>query len=98
MAEKNIKSRIILKHDTEENWEKAINFIPKLGEFIIYDPDELHPWARFKIGDGVSNINNLYFADGSNAINIIDAGCISDLINEMIDITVLDSGSISNFI
>ena len=32
MAEKNIKTRIIHKHDTEENWNKATNFIPKQGE------------------------------------------------------------------
>ena len=39
MAEKNIKTRIIHKHDTEENWNKATNFIPKQGEIIVYDID-----------------------------------------------------------
>ena len=29
MAEKIMKTRIIHKHDTEENWNKATNFIPK---------------------------------------------------------------------
>ena len=28
MSEKYINSRVILKHDTVENWEKAVNFIP----------------------------------------------------------------------
>ena len=38
-TEKNISSRIINKHDTEINWNKATNFIPKAGEIIVYDRD-----------------------------------------------------------
>jgi len=49
---------IILKHDSAENWKKAINFIPKLGEIIIYD--DMDP--PFKIGDGIHNVNDLPFA------------------------------------
>lgn len=43
MAEttKNIKSRIINKHDLEINWEKATAFIPLKGEIIIYDREIL---------------------------------------------------------
>ena len=37
-----IKGRIINKHDTEENWNKAVNFAPLLGETIVYDPDSTH--------------------------------------------------------
>ena len=36
MAENTIKTRIQLKNDTEENWNKAVNFVPKQGELIIY--------------------------------------------------------------
>lgn len=61
MAEKNIKTRIIHKHDTEENWNKAINFIPRQGEIIVYDVDATHTYERFKIGDGVTNVNSLPF-------------------------------------
>ena len=32
-----MKERIQIKHDLEENWEKAINFVPLAGELIIYD-------------------------------------------------------------
>lgn len=39
MSDKKSKTRIIHKHDTEENWNKAVNFIPQNGEIIIYDPD-----------------------------------------------------------
>lgn len=56
-----INSRIQNKHDTQANWDKATNFIPKTGEIIIYDPDENYNYSRFKIGDGIRTINNLEF-------------------------------------
>ena len=62
MAEKIMKTRIIHKHDTEENWNKATNFIPRQGEIIVYDVDATHTYERFKIGDGVTNVNSLPFA------------------------------------
>lgn len=40
-TEKNIKSRVVNKHDLEINWEKATTFIPKQGEIIIYDRETL---------------------------------------------------------
>lgn len=62
MAEKQFNGRIIQKHDSEANWEKATNFIPKTGEIIIYDTDETHHYCRIKIGDGSTLINNLPFS------------------------------------
>lgn len=62
MAEKQINGRIIQKHDSEANWKKATNFIPKAGEIIIYDTDETHNYCRIKIGDGSTLINNLPFS------------------------------------
>ena len=59
----NIPSRIQHKHDIESNWNKAINFIPKDGELIIYDADDIYTYPRIKVGDGVTNINNLPFID-----------------------------------
>ena len=61
MSEKNIKTRIVHKHDTEENWNKAINFIPKQGEIIVYDVDTTYTYERMKIGDGITNVNDLPF-------------------------------------
>lgn len=72
MANKEYFSRIIHKHDTQANWDKATNFIPKLGELIIYDPDEefdengepregIFPYARMKIGDGINTVQALGF-------------------------------------
>lgn len=63
MANKNLNARIVLKHDTEENWLKAQNFIPLLGEIIIYDADETHSLPRVKIGNGENNVNALPFVD-----------------------------------
>lgn len=62
MAEKNLNARIIHKHDTEENWSLATNFIPKQGEIIVYDKDSTYDYERFKIGDGVTVVNSLPFA------------------------------------
>ena len=61
MAEKNINARVIHKHDIESNWLKATNFIPKKAEIIIYDADDNYSYPRFKIGDGVTNVNELPF-------------------------------------
>lgn len=59
--EKIIKARQVQKHDTEANWNKAENFIPKAGEIIVYDPDELNPSSRIKIGDGETPVKLLPF-------------------------------------
>jgi len=73
-AEKQMNSRIQLKNDIEANWLKAVNFIPKLGEVIIYNAekegDELPedrivpiPYPRIKIGNNETNVSNLPFID-----------------------------------
>lgn len=59
-----INTRIQLKHDIAENWEKATGFEPLAGEVIVYDPDETYPEPRIKIGDGVTNVNLLPFING----------------------------------
>lgn len=94
MATKTIKTRIINKHAKESDWNKAINFIPLLGEFIIYDPDETYWSARIKIGDGVSNVNDLPFIGGFMGSNTIDAGSISDALVTDGDFKIIDSGQI----
>ena len=53
MSEKFLNSRIINKHDLEVNWNKAVNFIPKAGELIVYDIDSTYSYERFKIGDKI---------------------------------------------
>ena len=61
MATNTIKTRIQLKNDTEANWNKAINFVPREGEVIIYSTDDTHPFSRLKVGDGNTTIINLPF-------------------------------------
>ena len=63
VAEKNLKARIVHKHDTEANWLLATGFTPKQGEIIVYDIDDDYSYERIKIGDGVQNVNDLPFAD-----------------------------------
>jgi hypothetical protein len=61
MTEKKINTRIQQKHDIEANWLKATSFKPAAGEFIVYDPDDTHSSPRFKIGDGITKVNDLPF-------------------------------------
>ena len=61
---KQLNARIITKHDTQANWDKAINFIPKKGEIIIYEQDNLSfasSVPRIKIGDGEKTISSLSY-------------------------------------
>lgn len=53
--------RIVPKKGVEADWDKLENFIPLNGEYITYLPDELHPFARTKIGDGVHLPRDLPF-------------------------------------
>ena len=63
MANNEFYSRIIHKHDIEANWNKAVNFIPKQGEIIVYDIDNNHDYERIKIGNGTNKVNNLPFIE-----------------------------------
>lgn len=75
MAKNQFNTRIQLKHDIEANWLKAVNFSPKEGEIIIYDAENASTdlqgtgravhiaYPRIKIGDGVTNVNSLPFAN-----------------------------------
>lgn len=73
MSGKNTSSRIQLKHDTEKNWNKAINFIPLAGEIIIYDADENNSKPRIKVGDGQTKLSTLEFIY-DNLERIINGG------------------------
>lgn len=52
---------VSLRHNTSSEWIKATDFIPLLGETILYDD-----LGRIKIGDGISNINRLPFIENMN--------------------------------
>ena len=87
MADRILSARTIQIHDTESNWLKAVSFVPRLGEIVIYDIDENHKVERFKIGDGTTLVNDLPFIvetsikdffNGKDGIFYIDGGRISD--------------------
>ena len=101
---KKVKTRIVHKHDIAENWERAVNFVPKQGELIIYDDryidsdNNVHIVAsavRYKIGDGVTHVNDLHFTDENILLRLklleelIDTWMPSDRIN---GIDVFDAG------
>lgn len=75
--------RVKLKYDTEENWNKATNFVPMRGEVIIYTPTNdttniNENSYKIKIGDGTRTVINLPFATNLTAISDdeIDSICV----------------------
>lgn len=63
MANKTFQGRIIQKHDTKANWDKATNFVPLKGEIIVYDD-----LKKIKIGDGATKIGDLAFINDLDTI------------------------------
>lgn len=88
MNEQIFNTRIIHKHDTEANWSKATNFIPKQGELIVYDIDSEHNYSRIKIGDGVKTVINLPFIDKP----------VVDIMNNIISVPVSTVGDNGKFL
>jgi hypothetical protein len=64
-----MKKQITLKHDLSDNWAKAVNFIPKLDELILYDGvmenGKYIELPRLKRGDGVTKLKDLPFLDAA---------------------------------
>jgi hypothetical protein len=64
-----MKKQISLKHDLAVNWAKAVNFIPKLDELILYDGVMENgvyvEFPRLKCGDGKTKLNDLPFLESS---------------------------------
>ena len=69
---KEIPGRLILKHDIESNWNRAVTFVPKQGEIVIYDIDDNHTYERFKIGDGKALVGQLPFYLEDEVIEILN--------------------------
>lgn len=65
MANQTFQGRMVQKHDTKANWEKATNFIPLKGEIIIYDD-----LRKIKIGDGSTKINDLNFINADTILPV----------------------------
>lgn len=54
-----IKSNAVVKVDTEENWNKAVNYIPDTFTILVYTYDSESP--KVKIGDGIHKVKELPF-------------------------------------
>lgn len=54
-----INGRTEVQVHPESFWNLAVRNIPEKGEFIIYSPDESHPYPRIKVGDGVTVAKDL---------------------------------------
>jgi hypothetical protein len=86
-----MKARLSLLHKTEANWNKLPDFVPYSGEVIIFDPDSQYNYARLKIGDGNTKLQELPFIMTSaiseynqahNLVDIIDCGRITAYTNK----------------
>jgi hypothetical protein len=68
-----MKKQITLKHDVAANWAKAVNFIPKFDELILYDGVMENgvylELPRLKRGDGKTKLNDLPFLESINKSN-----------------------------
>lgn len=53
------KSNATIKVDTEENWNKAVNYIPDIFTVIVYSYENSSP--KIKIGDGKTKVTDLPF-------------------------------------
>lgn len=78
MANKTFQGRIVQKHDTKANWDKATNFVPLKGEIIVYDD-----LKKIKIGDGITKVGNLAFINDLDTLAEVAAtGSYDDLIDK----------------
>ena len=81
MANKTFQGRIVQKHDTKANWNKATNFVPLKGEIIIYD--DLN---KIKIGDGTTTVVNLPYSTTINYNDLTNKPTIPSVGNGILTI------------
>ena len=78
MTNKTFQGRIVQKHDTKANWDKATNFVPLKGEIIVYDD-----LKKIKIGDGATKVGSLAFINDLDTLAAIaKTGNYNDLKNK----------------
>ena len=58
-----VKSNAIVKIDSEENWNKAKNYIPDQFTIIVYEYPDRSP--KIKMGDGKHKVYELPFLNES---------------------------------
>lgn len=60
------KSKAIVKVDSEENWNKAVNYIPDTFTILVYTFNDKSP--RVKMGDGVHKVKELPFLSNAQGV------------------------------
>ena len=60
------KSNAIVKVDTEENWSKAINYIPDSFTILVFTYENSSP--KVKIGDGIHKVSELHFLSSREVV------------------------------
>ena len=58
---KQLKGKTLFKHETEQDWLQS-NYVPSLGEKVLYDPDFYYSFTRVKYGDGIHTVKELPFS------------------------------------
>ena len=90
MANEIMNARVAHMHDIESNWNRTNNFIPRVGEVIVYDPDINYSYSRFKLGDGKTDVKLLPFSTEAALKTLLsyknDIGCY-----------IIDAGRISTY-
>ena len=62
-----VKSKAVVKVDTEENWSKAVNYVPDAFTIIVYEFENSSP--KVKIGDGKHKVSELPFLANREVVN-----------------------------
>lgn len=61
------KANAVVKVDTEENWGKAVNYVPDNFTIIVYTYENSAP--KVKIGDGATVVSKLPFLNNKEVVN-----------------------------
>lgn len=62
-----IKNSATIKVDTEENWNKAVNYVPDAFTIIVFQYEDQAP--KIKMGDGIHKVMDLPFLDHKEVQN-----------------------------
>ena len=83
-----MKTRISQLYMTEADQLKWANEILNAGELVVFAPSTLHPYPRFKVGDGKRTLKDLEF--------FIDT-TIDSFLKQLPNETVVDGGRITDY-
>lgn len=98
ITQNSMKARIRQLHKTEAEWNKLSDFIPLVGELIIYDPDDQHEYARLKIGDGISQPDGTVSGTKLKDLPFSIETAINECLAKIRYDEIIDCGNISDYL